>query len=162
MQLPQNLENDVFLGMVCQYTCRLFKKGHEANTQTMLDWVRYKNSCQLNEEGRKGSTKGKHFLMPYCSDTEINWDDIPDDMMVAPEEEGGDPSLDLRLLQSARLCTSAIMDVMEIGQKRFKAISARAEMSSMVKPHSNLRKRKRMKLDNPVIVKLVEHMEGGE
>ena len=64
------LANGVYLGMVCQYNCWLSKK--EANTQTMLDWVRYKNSCQMNKEGKKGSTKDKHILMPFCSDAEIN------------------------------------------------------------------------------------------
>jgi len=46
-----------------------------------------------------------------------------------------------------------MMDVMEIGHKRYRATAARAEMSSMVKLHGNLGKRKRMKLDNLVIVK---------
>jgi len=43
----------------------------------------------MNEEGKKGSTKDKHFLMPFCSDVEINWADLDDSMLVAVEEEGG-------------------------------------------------------------------------
>ena len=127
--------------MVCQYTCWFFKKWHEANTQTMVDWVHYKHSCQLNKEGRKGSTKDKHFIIPFCSDVEINWADLNYDMLVAPEEEGGS-SIDLGPLQSTQLCTSAMMDVMEIGTKRCKAVAAHAQVSSMAKPHGNLGKKK--------------------
>ena len=104
-------------------------------------------------------SKDKHFLLLYDGETEINWDDVDDSMLVAPEEND-EPMLDLSPVGNAQLCTSALLNIIEIGAAKYKRLNEIVSTSSLPRPHGNRGKKKRKPMDDPIIVKLVEHMNG--
>ena len=82
-------------------------------------------------------------------------------MLVAPEEND-EPMLDISPLKDAQLCTSVLLDVIEIGAAKYKRLNEIASTSSVPRPHGNRDRTRRKPIDYPVIQKLVEHMNGVE
>ena len=140
----------MYRSMVGSYTLAMFKKKKVDGDQSILDWARYKRAVEKNEKGNKGSSKDKHFLLPYDGETKINWDEVDDSMLVAPEENE-EPVLNLSPLEDAR-------HVIEIGAAKYKRLNQIASTSSVPRPHGNRDKKKRKPMYDPVIKKLVEHM----
>ena len=46
-------------------------KKKDDGDQTILDWVKYKRVAEKNEKVHKGSSKDKHFLLPYDGKTTL-------------------------------------------------------------------------------------------
>mmetsp|Transcript_27312 Transcript_27312/g.56944 ORF Transcript_27312/g.56944 Transcript_27312/m.56944 type:complete len:199 (+) Transcript_27312:429-1025(+) len=118
------LENPVYRSMVGSYTLAMFKKKKEDRDQSIIEWIKYKRAAEKNKTGNKGSSKDKHFLLPYDRETKINWDDVDDSTV-----------LDLSPVQNARLCTSALLDVIEIGAKKYQRLDRIASKSFIPRPH---------------------------
>ncbi len=116
--------------------CVQFSEMKETEqNQIVLDWVRY---ARLTNPKR--NTKMKCYLIPYHSD-EVN-------------------NISLEPLQNSPVCTSAIMAICGIGEKRWSEIIGRSKKSSQVKPHgNNENSNAKIKADNPVIKNLTEHFK---
>ena len=76
-------------------------------------------------------------MLPYDGETKINWNDVDDHSMLVAPEENDKPMLDLSHLEDARLCTSALLDFIEISAEKYKRFNQIASTSSVPCPQGS-------------------------
>jgi len=126
------LRNSNYRKMVGRWSFDFYGKTKHVQDQQVIEWCRYAD--HIKDRVPENIANRKYFLLPYVNinDTDVNW----------TEEDGEE--LNIQPLLSHRVCTSAVMEVTEIGGRRWPNLVNIAKTTMILKPHGNKgKKRKR-------------------
>ena len=125
------LDNRHYRKMVSKWTLGFLEKPKHQQDQQVMEWIRYAHDAKNREAGN--NDKNKYFLIPYDNSEPLEWDDRDDGV-----------GLDMKPLLSRRVCTSAIMEIVEKKKKAWPKLVKAATTTMIVQPHGNIgKKRKR-------------------